>query len=152
MTGSREPRLRDDGEIAFSRVLVAVDFSDRDRRTLRVALALARAFGAQILLLHVIEEIRHLPQSSLRAFYARLEDRARVQLRRLKTSCGKAEVARQAVVRGRRGVTIARWAARHGADLIVVGSRSPDPRTGQLMPGVSHEVALQASCPVLLVK
>lgn len=140
----------------FERILVPVDFTDKNRSAVERARELVKARG-ELTLLHVIEELADIPFEELEDFYRRLEERA---VRRLK---GLAEIAgegvaegveiRREVVYGRRAREIVRFAEERESDLIVLGSHPVDrDRPGEGWATLSYQVAILARCPVLLLK
>jgi len=138
----------------FSRILVPVDLSDRNRAAIDAAAELARASSGTALLLHVIEEIEDVPPGELEDFYAGLRKRADRTLEGLRKHLDKAGVTVEAQVRmGKRGPEIVRCAEEERCDLVVLRSHvlaAKEPMRG--IGTVSHQVALAAGCPVLLVR
>jgi nucleotide-binding universal stress UspA family protein len=130
---------------------VPIDLSERNERQLRAASALAERGRARITLLHVIEQVRHLPVAELRPFYVRLENASR---RRLAGAAKRFAGPVRTLVRvGDPPREIVRVAARRRADLIVMGSHKPDPtRPGGGWGTTSYKVGLLCPCAVLLVK
>jgi len=138
----------------FKHILLPVDLSDRNERTIRTALALARQMRARVTLLHVIQRVPDLPFDELRDFYERLET----------ASVGKlASVARRFAARrvrvgteiciGEPARDIVRIAAKHAIDLIVMGSHKVRPgRPAAGWGTTSYKVGIFCRCPVLLVK
>jgi universal stress protein A len=131
-------------------ILHPTDFSDRSGNALALAQALARDYGARLVILHVAhtvpvfagegmvpvspEEIRAEAEEQLRAL--RVADDQRVE-RRLEMGDAVTEILR-----------VARELP---ADLIVMGTHG---RTGLgrlLMGSVAEQVVRRASCPVLTV-
>lgn len=66
----------------FAHLLGPMDLSERNERQLRTARALGERGRARVTLLHVIQQVRHLPAAELRPFYARLESASRRRLAR----------------------------------------------------------------------
>jgi len=138
----------------FHDILVPVDFTEKNLEALRLAQELALAGRGRITLLHVIERIEHLPVEGLGGFYEKLEKSAAEGMRSLTQGLGEHPlIGRQEIVYGKRAEEIVRFAEEHGSDLIVLSSHRVDPhRPGRWWSTVSHEVAVRAKCPVLLVK
>jgi nucleotide-binding universal stress UspA family protein len=110
------------GGLDLKRVLVAVDLSTAAGRTLATGVALARALGARVRVLHVLEPIRYA-YVVLRAPDAKAAfERSRATLRRLVARYGIAETD-TVVRRGAAVDTIVAEAGEWRADLIVVGSQ-----------------------------
>jgi nucleotide-binding universal stress UspA family protein len=104
------------------RVLVAVDLSSATGRTLATGVALARALGARVRVLHVLEPIRYayvvLRAPDMNAFL----ERSRATLTRTAARFG-IPVSDTIVRRGAATDTIVAEAKEWRADLIVVGSQ-----------------------------
>jgi nucleotide-binding universal stress UspA family protein len=138
----------------FKRILVPIDLSDRNERTLRVALAVARQNRARVILFHVIQSVPDVHVGELRDFYERLEVSSVEKLTRaagrfvarrvrVDTEVFVAEPARE----------IVRLAARRRVDLIVMGSHRVRPgRPAAGWGTISYKVGIFCRCPVLLVK
>jgi len=144
----------------FEHILVPVDLSEGSLEALERIDALisrrdiSREGVSRVTLLHVIETIEDASFEELRAFYERLEAKARRQLQVWVTELLADGVeARQQVVYGRRAEEILRYAGEEEADLIVLSSHRVDPENPGLGWGtISYQVAILAACPVLLVK
>jgi nucleotide-binding universal stress UspA family protein len=137
----------------FRKVLVPVDFTDKNRAALRMAESLVED-GGELTLLHVIETISDVPFEELEDFYQRIERRSRGELRDLVSVIGRQDVTlREEILYGRRAREIVAWSGRDGSDLIVVSGATLDPeRPREDWLNLSQAVALLARCPVLLVK
>ena len=138
----------------FNRLLVPVDLSPRNARPLRMALALARESHAQVILLHVVEQIADTPAAELSAFYRRLLRRAQRRLEVLATPFARAgiPVSTEASI-GQAARDIVRTAARRKVDLLVLGShRVRLDRPALAWGTISYKVGIFCQCPVLLVK
>jgi len=135
----------------FKRLLVPIDLSDRNERTLRTALGLARQSGARVTLLHVIYRIG---DGELRAFYQRLMKASarKLDLTAKPFAARGIRVSAEALI-GEPAVEIVRAAARLKADLIVMGSHKVNPRRRTRGWGTtSYKVGMLCQCPILLVK
>lgn len=138
----------------FKRIMVPVDFSEKNRAALRVVGELAAHHRAEVTLLHVIEEIGHLSPEEFKDFYPKLEKDAKQKMRvRAKTLIQKGIVVQQKIVCGRRAREIVRCAVGDRIDLLVLSSHPIDPREpAESWSTISYQVAIIAPCPVLLVK
>jgi nucleotide-binding universal stress UspA family protein len=139
----------------FHRVLVPVDLSELNQPAVELAsnLTCLHTDGLMILL-HVIERIEDEPDEEAGDFYATLEEKARRNMEALVDGLEKkpATIERK-VTYGRRLAEILAAAAECGADLVVLRSHRVEPgRAGGGLGTLSHEVALLAEVPVLLVK
>lgn len=122
-----------------------------------MALETARALlaaGGQAVLLHVIETIADAEFEDLSDFYQRLEDKARSSMKVLAESLASDEISvEQHVVYGKRATAIVAFAREDDSDLIIMSAQSLDPDRPQTAWGsISHQVAVLARCPVLLLK
>jgi len=130
-------------------ILVPVDFSRRAEEAVLVGAALARRYGAEVLLLHVLEE--HPGGAGWPEREAQRLEAARERL----------ETLRQRLVRvpcechieaGPAALTIVNQAHRHDADLVVMGSRGRRTVVGIPLGSTARMVVRRAGCPVLILK
>ena len=138
----------------FRRILVPIDLSDRNARTLKVALALGREVGARVTLFHVVYQVPGLAAVEMRTFYDRLITVSRQKLgRTAKAFAAKGIAVRCEVCVGEPAREVVRAAARWRADVIVMGSHRVDPRRSETGWGTtSYKVGILCRCPILLVK
>ncbi|MGB5161493.1 MAG: universal stress protein [Thermoanaerobaculia bacterium] len=138
----------------FTKILVPVDLTDSNRAAIEVASQLAASEDGSVTLLHVIEAIADAEFEDMKEFYQRLEEKARkamVDLAAPLTVTGR--TVDQQITYGNRAREIVGYADQHGTDLIVLSSRQLDPeRPEKTWTSISHQVAVLARCPVLLVK
>jgi nucleotide-binding universal stress UspA family protein len=139
---------------AFGRILVPIDLSDRNARTLNLALGLGRATGASVTLFHVVQQVPGLAAGEMRSFYDRLLAMSREKLgRAAKAFAAKGIAVRCEVCVGEPAREIVSAASRRRADLIVMGSHRIDlNRRGAGWGTTSYKVGILCRCPVLLVK
>lgn len=137
----------------FEKILVPVDFTEKNEAAVRLAVELVADAG-EITLLHVIETISDAPFDELEEFYRRIEERSRREMAALAVLADDERLtARQEIIYGHRARQIVAWAEREGVDLLVVSAHRLDPeRPREEWLNLSHAVALLARCPVLLVK
>lgn len=132
-------------------ILVATDFGEAADRALTYGRTLARAFGASLHVLHVLENVfmravvadpRHIEAAALRRLDERVTDDDRRTLRALPiidTSDQPAE-------------SIVAYARTAHIDLIVIGTHGRGPMERLLMGSVAERVVRTAPCPVLTVR
>lgn len=138
----------------FRRILIPVDFTEKNRAAIDVALTLAQNGKATVTLLHIIEQL-FADDDEIDEFYEGLEARAMRELDELALRITEAgfDVERQ-VRYGKRGPGIVEFAGEDPqCDLIVMNARQLDqehPETG--LNAISFQVSLLCHCPVLLVK
>lgn len=137
----------------FEKIVVPVDFTDKNEAAVRLAVELVADAG-EVTLLHVIETISDAPFDELEDFYRRIEARSRREMGALAALTTSERFAvRQEIIYGHRARQIVSWVKREGADLLVVSAHRLDPeRPREEWLNLSHAVALLAPCPVLLVK
>ena len=145
----------------FRKILVPVDFTEKNEAAVRVALEMAALPGksegeteAEVVLLHVIETIDHLEPAEVEGFYRNLEARSAARMFTLEERFKEAGVrARHEVLVGKRAETVVRYAEENGIDLILLSSHKVDRQHPALGIGsLSYRIAIVANCPVLLVK
>jgi nucleotide-binding universal stress UspA family protein len=146
--------------IALKKVLVATDFEPASESALRYGRALARSFGAELHVLHVVENLlahavdmygyaadapgvqRDLERKARERTEALLDDDDRRELRAVavtNTSNGTAEA-------------ILDYARENSIDLIVMGSHGRGGVAHFFMGSVAERVVRMALCPVLTVR
>jgi nucleotide-binding universal stress UspA family protein len=139
----------------FQHLLVPLDFTPKNRQALDVAFELAIENRARVTLLHVIETIdAAADDDEIRQFYDSLESRAWLELQTAaERFVGTQVPLEQKVRRGKRALEIARYAAGHNVDLIVMSSHPVDlTQPGRSVATVSYQVSIACPCAVLLLK
>jgi nucleotide-binding universal stress UspA family protein len=142
--------------IVFRKILVPVDFTDKNEAALRTAMEIAGRgeAGSETTLLHVIESIEHLEPGEMADFYRSLETRATARLFALQERFKEAgATVRQELLIGKRAETIVRYAEDNDMDLVILSSHKVDRDHPALGLGtLSYRIAIVVRCPVLLVK
>jgi nucleotide-binding universal stress UspA family protein len=138
----------------FHKILIPLDFTEANEPAVRLALESAAGPGSEIVLLHVIETLYDVPFEEMRHFYDRLERRAKERLDAAAEPFRAAGLAvEQEVIFGRRVEQILGFARDKEVDLILLSShRLGSGRPLASLGTISHQVAILATCPVLLVK
>jgi nucleotide-binding universal stress UspA family protein len=130
------------------RILVPLDGSDRSRAALPEARRLARAHGAELLLLHVVG----VPTASSSAddtIMTRTEARGYLEA----LSPEAAGVSSRTVLgTGKPGAAILRAIKREGADLVVMSSHGRSGVARWILGSVAEEVLRGCECPVLVLR
>ena len=158
---SRTPRgkvldapARRTGPRRFTRILVPIDLSDRNARTLATALALARQNRARVTLLHVIQQVADTPVAELDDFYRQLSATAERRLERAAAPFARSGlVVKTETCVGDPAREVIRVSLRDRVNLLVMGSHRVRP--GGKASGwgtTSYKVGVFCQCPVLLVK
>lgn len=149
-----EHRLR-----PYERLLVATNFGRAAMPAVAKALTLARQYGAKLTILHVLARLStklaaDMEHISTELVTRMMDDCYAEALDRLHALLPPA-MARGVVYEVRTGepaLEILRAAARHQADLIVMGSGRRSGWRALLLPNVTRQVTRMASCPVLVVQ
>jgi nucleotide-binding universal stress UspA family protein len=141
----------------FRKILVPVDFTDKNEPALEAALQMAQhrdSGEAEITLLHVIETIEHIGFEEMGDFYRGLETRAGAKLSVMEDRFRNAGVkVYHEILYGKRAETIIHYAEEREMGLIVLSSHKVDRDHPALGWGtISYRIAIVARCPVLLVK
>ena len=137
----------------YSRSLVPVELTEKDRRAVEAARDLASGPGAEVTLLHVIETL-DLPFEELEDFYARLEERAKRVLDALagELSTSGVDVV-QRIVFGARVPEILACGRESGAELVILTARKVDPESASgAWSGIAYQTAVLCPMSVLLLK
>jgi len=137
------------GAAGPKRILVPLDLLPAGEAKLPVAEEQARAFGASLILLHILPE----RAASYEGSPTLEESRARAYLDAIALRLRSDGIVAEPLVRfGPVAAAVVEVAREHGADLIIIGSNV---RGGlsRLFPGaIADEIVHNAPCPVLLVR
>ncbi len=154
-TESPSPRI--DSIRPLRTVLVGTSLGDESDQVVRAGLAVARAAGSRVLLVHAIpEESRFAGLETGRGedFTAALSSDSHEKLGRQIERLGieTSEIAGAEVVAGEPHRVLVEAARTAGADLIVVGATGSGPFAAELLGSTADRVLRKANCPVLLVR
>ena len=146
--------------IALKKVLVATDFGPASESALRYAQALARSFGAQLHVLHVVENILTRGMSGYEyaamspEFQQDLERASRKQTEALVTDEDRRDLHAIAatVTSNHPAVAIVEYARDKDIELIVIGTHGRGALAHLFMGSVAERVVRLAPCPVLTVR
>lgn len=145
---------------AYRTLLVPTDFSDYTHLALDHAKALARAFSARIVLLHVIpEESRELlfrtaadgHVDDVETVFQKMIEASQLQLEQLLSDMEEDRVKRLVLV-GHPVLEIVNEARLEAADLIVIPTHGRTGISHVLFGSVAEKVVRKAPCPVLVVR
>lgn len=144
--------------IALQRILVALDFSDLTEHILKHAAELARVFGSELLLCHVVDRAAFLSQlppggegylppnlPQLQEEYAReqiAEWQKKLPLPQSRLVFGQGSPYRE----------IVRIARDENVDLLILGTHGHGAIVQALLGSVAERVVRHAPCPVLTVR
>jgi universal stress protein A len=145
--------------VTIRRVLAPTDFSDDSARAVRYAAELAEKFGAELVLLHVVQDLALvlpdavMPTPMPTPDLTQLMDSARAGLTNLVGSLGLGRLNPKLEVRaGSPAVEIDAAAKELGADLICVSTHGRTGLAHFLLGSVAEKIARHAPCPVLIVR
>jgi len=145
--------------IDLQRILVPTDFSKSSENALRYAVAFVEKFGAQLSLLHVVQDMTwFIPEAILVAPAAippveQFHTAALTALERVIKGLNLPGIKTKADVR--QGVpfqTIIEFAREQNIDLIVMGTHGHTGLAHMLMGSTAEKVVRKAPCPVLTVR
>lgn len=138
----------------FQKILCPVDFSATSRHAFVFGAAIAQQFGAELILLHVIEEVPLFTAYSGAPVVdssGEMEKFARAEMARLAASATSGAKIRAEIVRGKSHTAILKFAAENGVDLIVIGKHGRSQLDYFLFGSVTERVIRRAACPVVVV-
>jgi nucleotide-binding universal stress UspA family protein len=150
-----------DADRPFRRILCGADLRESGPQVIASALSLAAAFGAELTLVHVLEQVPEFEPGSaaqfsmveIQAFRQAMAEDARERLRAAVPEAYRDRLAvRDLVKAGSPHGQILRLAREEGAQLIVVGARGHSVLERVLFGSTSRRVVRDARCPVLVVR
>jgi len=139
----------------WGRILAATDFSDFGNRAVAEAHALAEKFGAELHVLHVVDNVDDLAEQNGATGTLEPDDVAEGPRAWLAELLGEPGTVRRvdAVLYGKNvAKTIARYASAKNIDLIVVASHGRTGLAELWMGSVAQKVVRTAPCPVLVLR
>jgi nucleotide-binding universal stress UspA family protein len=141
----------------LGRILVAIDFSEQAERAAALGLALAKACGARLYMLHVVYDLQTFPgvfvmQERLEDLQARLEAEAKERLEQFvhKRLQGYANTE-ICLATGAPAAQLLHTARTIQADLILLGAHVEGKPEYLLLGDTVARVVCQAPCPVTIV-
>jgi nucleotide-binding universal stress UspA family protein len=144
--------------IQLKKILLPTDFSENARHALRYGCSFAREYQAELLILHVVEDIAVSYASDLfpvpmAHVFQELSGYARTELKKLVEEVeAKGVAAREIVAQGRPSNEILRIAKEETIDLIVLGTHGKGFLDKALFGSTTERVVRNAPCPVLTVR
>jgi nucleotide-binding universal stress UspA family protein len=149
------------GAVLPRKMLVAVEGSEPSLRessikAARYALKLASTTGAELIGVCVVQIPEYIEENTRAILRSELFGKSQSTLDEIKTLADDSQVkfgSRVVETSGGIGSTICGLAAKEGADLIVLGTRSNTSSLSKMMLGsVAAGVVANAECPVLVVR
>jgi nucleotide-binding universal stress UspA family protein len=148
MNAQKNPDPRPGATGTLHTVLIGTELGEGSDTVVRSGLAVARAAGASIYLVHAVPDgdLGYLPREVEDVCEGRLRD----QVRRL--GIQESELAGAGVFPGAPHQALLDIAQTVGAGLIVVGATASRPLAAELLGSTADRVLRKALCPVLLVR
>jgi nucleotide-binding universal stress UspA family protein len=144
--------------IALRKILAATDFSEHSRVAVDYAAALAKTFGAEVLLCHVVEPpdlISQGPPTGEAYFPPNLSqlqhDAAESECARLLQEADVSK-GRALVAIGSPFIELIRIARDENADLLIAGTHGRGAVAHMLLGSVAEKLVRKSPCPVLVVR
>ena len=153
--GPNEMQLPVETLFKLKRVLVPVDFSDCSKKALAYAVPFAKQFGAEIVIIYVVQPYPPVPEMTAVDFDAILTQARKGgegELAKLRESITDDVTVKTVLRVGRPDLEIVRAADELNADLILLSTHG---RTGlgrMFLGSVAEHVTRYAHCPVLTVR
>jgi nucleotide-binding universal stress UspA family protein len=145
--------------IKLKKVLVPTDFSDSARHALTYGISFAREYEAELVLLHVVENITVGYASDLfpvpmAEVFQEISGYAKAELAKLAALARERGVTTvsEIVVQGKPSAEIIRHAAENAVDMIVLGTHGKGMLDQALFGSTTERVVRRAPCPVLTVR
>lgn len=141
----------------FKRILFATDFSETSSYAVAHALLMAKTFGAQLHVLHVLESeipammdgAAYLPPN----YFEEIEKQAAEKLEEVISRNDRDQLTVTLVMRrGAAFLEIIRYARDQKMDLIVLGTHGRGALAHVLLGNVAEKVVRKAPCPVLTIR
>lgn len=144
--------------IKLKKVLVPTDFSDSARHAFSYGVSFAREYHAELVLLHVVENLTVGYASDLfpvpmAEVFQEISGYAKTELAKLAEEAKQKGVAVSDVVaQGKPSAEIIRYAAENAVDVIVLGTHGKGMLDQALFGSTTERVVRRAPCPVLTVR
>ena len=144
--------------LSFNTIVAPVDFSDPSVSALRYTASLAKVFGAEVILLHVVEpfvfpaELSMVSQVDVSEIENEIETRAKTSLGRFASEYLQGIAFRIETKIGPAAETILLVAESNRADLIVIATHGHSGIKRLLLGSTAEKVIRHAACPVLTVR
>jgi nucleotide-binding universal stress UspA family protein len=137
----------------FKNVVLPVDGSEYSHRSIAYARSLAETYEAELWLVHVFSHTSDLlGYQDFEKLYAKRKSAGQAVLDNAQKNLDDTTVKVHAeLLEGSEAEAILTAAEKHGADLIVMGTRGFGAVKGLLVGSVSRKVIHLATCPVMVV-
>ena len=146
------PRPLPNPAVSLGKILVATDFSETSNRALEHALSLARTYNSKIFVVHIISVGLMTAPELAEASREEMHRVAREQMERTRTSDRFFGVQNEEIIEeGALWPSIEALIAKHGIDLVVVGTHGMGVVEKLLIGSSAEQIFRQARIPVLTV-
>jgi universal stress protein A len=142
-------------EMKLRNILVPTDFTECSHKALSYALSFAKQFGAEILLLHVVESVPAVAQDALlqsSMLTVALHEESESRLRRLQLEVMADAPVKAMTCDGLPWQRIVEVARERNIDLIVAGTGKHTGLARVLLGSTAERIVRHAPCPVLVVR
>jgi universal stress protein A len=141
----------------FTKILSPIDFSDPSQAALETAASLAKQFGAELLLVHIVPAIPDLPSSVSMLkegqYDESLHKDAATRLAEMAQKLTQAGIKAESAIgtANDTAMEIIRIAEENNADLIVIATHGLSGLHQLVFGSVTEKVLREAQCPVLVM-
>jgi len=155
---SSENTSSETNSISLRRILVPIDFSEPSKNALRYAVSFAKHFGAELILVYVVEPTVYpadfsFGQVGIPNIEKELRERGQRELERLiKTDVAGQVVARSVIRTGKPFLEIINFAQKEDVDLIIIATHGHTGVEHIIFGSTAEKVVRRAPCPVLVVR
>ena len=132
------------------KILVPIDFSDCSKKALNYAIPFATQFGAELILLHVLEPYPAAPE--MMPYDAESIEHSRLEMEALRKELGEVGPCSTVVRKGPPSTEITNAARDLDADLIIISTHGRKGLSRMFLGSTAERVVRSAPCPVLIVR
>ncbi|MEU2580447.1 universal stress protein [Micrococcus luteus] len=137
----------------FQNILLAADGSSHSIRSAEYTVGLAKKFSSKVEVVYVVDGETAKSDVLYGADHAQVEKNRQERMQPITDVLQAANIDYTVtVLHGDPGPKIVAYANKHDIDCVIVGSRGRNNFQTFLLGSVSHKVAKQVECPVLIVK
>ncbi|MBY0507942.1 MAG: universal stress protein [Bryobacteraceae bacterium] len=133
----------------YRSILCAVSLGEESPGIVRAAAAIAKSFGAQLSLLHVVASQLPIPEVDYGPYLTQLMDNAQARLEDLKRELDL-PAASLTVMEGNLTTSLREEIERRSADLVITGRGHDQDPVGRLWSHL-YDIVRESSCPVLSI-
>ncbi|UCD57897.1 MAG: universal stress protein [Candidatus Hydrogenedentota bacterium] len=145
--------------IKIDKILFPTDFSEHSRHAFSYALSFAREYGAQLYMLHVIEDVQYLANAymfdvPIMPSFADMEQNRLKEMQEFidREVTDPAIKIEKVVKHGRPFIEILQMAREESIDLIVIATHGRGGLEHVFFGSVAEKVVRKAPCPVLSIR